>query len=56
MKTILQIMVFFLFGTTFAQQGINYKAIVKDGSGNVVANDLIQVQFTILQGSTSVYQ
>ncbi|MCB0463750.1 MAG: DUF1566 domain-containing protein [Flavobacteriaceae bacterium] len=58
MKTILQIMVLFLFGTTFAQQGINYKAIVKDGSGNVVANDLIQVQFTILQGAaqTNVYQ
>ena len=56
MKTILHIMVFFLFGTIFAQQGINYKAIVKDGSGNVVANDLIQVQFTILQGATSVYQ
>ncbi|WP_370100925.1 Lcl domain-containing protein [Xanthomarina gelatinilytica] len=56
MKTILQIMVLFLFGSTFAQQGINYKAIVKDGSGNVVANDLIQVQFTILQGATSVYQ
>lgn len=56
MKTILHIMVFFLFGSTFAQQGINYKAIVKDGSGNVVANDLIQVQFTILQGATSVYQ
>ncbi len=58
MKTILQIMVLFLFGSTFAQQGINYKAIVKDGSGNVVANDLIQVQFTILQGTaqTSVYQ
>ncbi len=56
MKHILHIMVFFLFGSTFAQQGINYKAIVKDGSGNVVANDLIQVQFTILQGATSVYQ
>lgn len=56
MKAILQIVIFFLLGTTFAQQGINYKAIVKDGSGNVVANDLIQVQFTILQGATSVYQ
>uniref|UniRef100_UPI0040494022 Lcl C-terminal domain-containing protein n=1 Tax=Gelidibacter sp. TaxID=2018083 RepID=UPI0040494022 len=56
MKAILQIMIFLLLGTTFAQQGINYKAIVKDGSGNVVANDLIQVQFTILQGATSIYQ
>ena len=58
MKTILQIMIFLLLGTTFAQQGINYKALIKDGSGNVVANDLIQVQFTILQGTaqTSVYE
>ena len=41
-----------------AQQGINYKAVVKDGSGNVIANDLIVVQFTILQGvaETNVYQ
>jgi len=41
-----------------AQQGINYKALIKDSSGNVIANDLIQVQFTILQGVglTSVYQ
>ena len=38
--------------------GINYKAIIKDGSGNVVANDLIVVQFQILQGAgmTNVYQ
>src|SRR5690606_33402763 len=56
MKAILQIMIFFLLGNIFAQQGINYKAIIKDGSGNVVANDLIQVQFTILQGAASVYQ
>lgn len=42
----------------FAQQGINYKAIVKDNLGNVVANDLIVVQFQVLQGvgMTNVYQ
>ena len=40
-----------------AQQGINYKALVKDNSGNVVANDLIVIQFTILKGAglTNVY-
>jgi len=40
-----------------AQNSINYKALIKDGSGNVVANDLIQVQFSILQGVglTNVY-
>jgi len=41
-----------------AQQGINYKAIVKNGSGNVVASQNITVQFQILQGAgmTNVYQ
>jgi hypothetical protein len=38
--------------------GINYKALIKDGAGNVVTNDLIVVQFQILQGGgmTNVYQ
>ncbi len=41
-----------------AQQGINYKAIIKDASGNVVANQNIEIQFSILQGAaqTMVYQ
>ncbi|WP_458626121.1 tail fiber domain-containing protein [Winogradskyella sp. PC D3.3] len=48
-----------LFSTIcLAQNGINYKAIIKDSSGNVISNDLISVQFTILQGvdQTNVYQ
>lgn len=38
-------------------QSINYKAVVKDGSGNLITNDLIQVQFNILKGTaqTNVY-
>ena len=58
MKKILFISLCFITITSYAQQGINYKALVKDGSGNVVANDLIQVQFSILQGvaQTNVYQ
>ena len=42
--------------TTVAQQGINYKAIVKDNLGNVVANQSVTVQFTINQGIYVVYQ
>jgi len=42
--------------TAVAQQGINYKALIKDNSGNVVANQNITVQFTILQGAVNVYQ
>jgi len=48
---------FLLFSiTSFAQQGINYKALVKDGAGVIVANDLIVVQFIILDGATAVYE
>lgn len=33
--------------TCFAQQGINYKALIKDDNGNVVANQDIEVRFII---------
>jgi len=36
---------------SFAQQGINYKALIKDGSGNIVANQNITIQFLILKGA-----
>ncbi len=42
-----------------AQNGINYKAVIKDDIGNLITNDLIAVQFTIIQSSESgptVYQ
>ena len=42
-----------------AQQGINYKALIKDGGGNVVANQAITVQFIIYEGvalTNNVYQ
>lgn len=57
MKTKLAFLVI-MFTTimTFAQNGINYKAVIKDNLGNVVANDLIAIQFTILDGATNVYQ
>jgi hypothetical protein len=57
MKAKLIILITFLVTiTTFAQQGINYKAIVKDNLGNVVANQSVTVQFTINQGIYVVYQ
>ncbi len=41
--------------TSFAQQGINYKAIITD-DGSVLADAFVDVQFTILQdGTTLVY-
>jgi len=41
-----------------AQQGINYKALIKDASENVIANQSITISFSILQGitQTNVYQ
>ncbi|WCO01743.1 tail fiber domain-containing protein [Psychroserpens ponticola] len=58
MKTKLSLLALLVSTILFAQNGINYKAIIKDANGNVVANDLIQVQFSILQGvaQTNVYQ
>ncbi len=44
---------------TFSQtRGINYKAVIKDNLGNVVANTNVNVQFTILKGvaQTNVYR
>jgi len=60
MKTKLCMLFTLLFSiVTIAQNGINYKAVVKDGSGNIIANDLISVQFTVIETSavgTTVYQ
>ena len=42
--------------TSFAQQGINYKAQIKDGDGAIVANDEIQVRFTISAIIIPIYQ
>ncbi|MDT0557082.1 tail fiber domain-containing protein [Ichthyenterobacterium sp. W332] len=59
MRTIyITLFVFFsVFG--FGQGGINYKAIVKDSNGNVLSNDLVTIQFTLIQtteNGTIVYQ
>ena len=46
----------FTIVTTYAQQGINYKAIISD-NGVVLQNQAIQVQFSILyDGTTLEYQ
>ncbi|TYB76451.1 hypothetical protein [Bizionia myxarmorum] len=58
MKTKLTLLfIMFITMISFAQNGINYKALIKDDLGNVVANDLIQIQFKILEGAaqTIVY-
>lgn len=46
-KIITVFILLFVTVSTFAQTGFNYKAVIKDGSGAIIANDLIQVQFSI---------
>ena len=37
--------------STFAQNGINYKAIIKDGGGIILANQSVDLQFIIYEGA-----
>ena len=46
----------FILMSSFAQNGINYKALIKDDLGNIVANQAIDVQFSILQDGVEVYR
>ena len=57
--TFLILILSLLFSVTIvAQQGINYKAVIKDANNAVVANTAVTVQFSVLQGvaQTNVYQ
>ncbi|MBT8257778.1 MAG: hypothetical protein KJO49_04865, partial [Bacteroidia bacterium] len=61
MKALRYLVVAVLAFTTlfsYSQNGINYKALVKDGSGNAVTSTTIAVQFQVLKGGamTNVYQ
>ena len=48
---------FLICALSFSQSGINYKAVIKDDNGNIIANDLIVVQFTIfIETGAIVYQ
>ncbi len=56
---LIPVIIFFLAAfAARAQQAINYKALVKDNSGNAIVNQSITVQFSILKGvgMTNVYQ
>ncbi|MFD2823936.1 tail fiber domain-containing protein [Lacinutrix iliipiscaria] len=52
MKKILLILITFLFTSlSFSQsKGINYKALIKDNSNNVLSNQNITIEFSILEG------
>lgn len=56
MKTKLTIVLILLIsGVSVAQNEFNYKAIIKDDTGAIIANESIQIQFTILEDEFSVY-
>lgn len=52
-------LVLFLFFTSFIQaqspQGFNYQAVARDGT-NLLANQNLDVRFTILDGATPIYE
>ncbi|MCX7550477.1 tail fiber domain-containing protein [Xanthomarina sp. F2636L] len=59
MKKLVFTLVFLITGITFAQQGIHYKALIKDGSGNILASAPVSIQFIIYEGAAltnNVYQ
>lgn len=57
-KKLTLLAIFFISIFATAQQEINYKAIVKDGSGDPIISTSITVQFSILVGvtQTNIYQ
>ncbi|WP_178984210.1 tail fiber domain-containing protein [Winogradskyella helgolandensis] len=60
MKAFKLLIVLIISSISFAQQGINYKALIKDDNGNALVNtNNIAVQFTIYEGAAltnQVYQ
>ncbi|OIQ24050.1 hypothetical protein [Lacinutrix sp. MedPE-SW] len=59
-KIVLTLLITFLFLlSSYAQNSINYKALVKDASGNILASQPISIQFIIYEGAAltnNVYQ
>lgn len=56
MKSKITLLILLLSLIGYSQNGINYKAVIKDDLGNVVANsDDIVMQFDIIQGVGTVY-
>ena len=59
MKRYLTLLFLLFYLTLFSQSGINYKAVIKDGGGNILASSPISIQFIIYEGAAltnNVYQ
>lgn len=56
MRKIITMAIILLIGvTTFAQQSMNYKAVINDDNGNAIANQSIEVRFTIINSTGIKY-
>ena len=56
---ITRVLILFFTVCMYAQQGVNYKAVIKDGSGNILATTPVSIRFTIYKGAAltnTVYQ
>jgi len=51
--TVLAVLLFSLNGWAQSPQAINYQAVARDGSGALLSNQLINVRFTIHEGSAT---
>ncbi|WP_452220872.1 hypothetical protein [Lacinutrix salivirga] len=49
-KIVLTVLMLLITLSGLAQNGINYKAVIKDGSGNILASSPVNIQFTIYEG------
>lgn len=58
MKRYILLVVLLVSAMGYTQNGINYKALIKDDSGNVIADNSIQIKFKILESDvqTNVYE
>lgn len=55
MKTKLTILALLISTILVAQNGINYKALIRDANGNIVNSQGIDIEFTIEMGGEDVY-
>ncbi|WP_298761063.1 hypothetical protein [uncultured Psychroserpens sp.] len=56
MKVKLTLLILCLTYLSYAQNGINYKALIKDDNGNAIVNQSISIQLSIQENADTIYQ
>lgn len=54
MKNYIFLVVLFLSAMGYAQNGINYKALIKDSNGNILSSTPVNIQFIIYEGAALI--